>query len=77
MLNIVLIFDSFWVRFGIDFGVIRGGFGEPKSVILGIFFLMILGCRSKIGPEQPRSGQEPPKNPQERPKSAQERPKSG
>ena len=50
------------VAFWVDFGVIWGGFWEPKSVIFGIDFLMIFSCRSKSGQERPKSTPERPKS---------------
>ena len=37
-----------------DFGLILGGFWEPRAVILGIDFLMIFVCRPKSGPRAPK-----------------------
>ena len=37
-----------------DFGLILGGFWEPRAVILGIDFLMIFACRPKSGPRAPK-----------------------
>ena len=74
-------YHRFWCVLGSDFGAIWDPFWEPKSVILGIDFLMIFACRSKIAPraaqEPPKSGQEPPKSLPRAAKSGQESPKSG
>ena len=63
----------FFVVFWFDFGAIWEGFGEPKSVILGIIFWMIFACASKIAPRAP---QEAPKTAPGGPKSVQEAPQS-
>ncbi len=67
----------FLVAFWCDFGAIWGGFGESKSVILGIDFLMIFACRSKSGPRAAKSGPRAAKSRQERPKSGPRAAKSG
>ena len=52
----------FLVAFGSDFGAMLGGIWEPKSVIFGIDFLMIFGCRPKSGQERPKSAPRAPKS---------------
>ena len=73
--------SSILIRLGIDFGSLWASFWVPKSVMLGIDFLMIFACRLKSAQECPKSAQERPKSapraPQERPRSRQERPKRG
>ena len=71
--------SSILVGFGFDFGSLWAPFWEPKSVILGIDFLMIFACRSKIAPRAaksgPRAAQEWPRALQERPRAAQSAPR--
>ena len=72
--------SSILVGLGVDLGSLWAPFWEPTSVILGIDFLMIFACRSKIAPRAPKSGQEHPKSSPRAPKSglrgAQERPRA-
>ena len=71
--------SSIFIRFGVDFGAIRDPFWEPKSVMFGIYFLMVFACGSKIVPRAaksgPRAAKSLPRASQERPRAAQERPR--
>jgi len=80
-LFVASFFASMFYCFWSDFGVILGGFGEPKSIIFGVEILWIFACRSKSGPRAAKSGPRATKSgpgaPQERPrepKSTQEVP---
>ena len=66
MYFLIAFLDGFWM----DFGVILGSFWEPKSVILGINFLMIFAYRSKSGPRAPKSSPRAPKSTPRMPKRA-------
>ena len=49
-----VILVSFLLLFWVDFGLILGGFWEPRAVILGIDFLMMFRYRPKSGPRAPK-----------------------
>ena len=52
--------SSILIRFGSDFGSLWGSFWHPKSVILGIIFLMVFYCRAKSAQEPSKSTPRPP-----------------
>ena len=83
LLKIVLNFDSFWVPFGVDFGLptspkvgpeVRSRVLVGKSKMLFVFVLFWIA--SKTAQEGPRGAQEAPGSLQERPKRPQEASKS-